>query len=252
MYEKELELARAAAVEAGNYLRNCTDIHVDDFEGKDVKLSADKESEKILAERLSSTGYVILSEECGEINSDAASEMRWIIDPLDGTANYWKGMKELSCVSVALWKGREPVLGVVYRFETDELFWGVSGTGAFCNEYPIMPGCVHKTEDAVAATGFPVHRDYSTKSLSVFIGQVQRFRKIRMLGAAAVMAVFVAAGRIDAYMEDEIMLWDIAAAAAIVKAAGGEVDIKFLEENKCICRCFANAGLKEDYDAQSI
>lgn len=252
MYERELELAKAAALEAGNYLKKYMDIHVDGHEGKDIKLSSDKNSEKILVDKLSETGYPILSEECGEINNGISSELHWIIDPLDGTANYWKGVKELACVSVALWNQSEPVLGVVYRFETDELFWGIVKEGAFCNGHPIRTSSVYKTSDAVVATGFPVHRDYSTDSLSAFIAQVQRFKKVRMLGAAAIMGTFVGAGRVDAYMEDEIMLWDIAAAAAIVAAAGGEIEIEQLPDYKCICKYFANNRLKEDYYAKSV
>ncbi len=80
--------------------------------------------------KLSETGYPILSEECGEISSGAVSQFYWIIDPLDGTVNYWKGLKELACVSVALWDQNEPVLGVIYRFESDELYCGVVGDGA--------------------------------------------------------------------------------------------------------------------------
>lgn len=251
MYEKELEVAKVAAQKAGKYLREYTDIHVDNASGKDIKLSSDKNSEKILLQELSSLGIPVLSEECGLVGS-GESDFCWIIDPLDGTANYWKGMRELACVSVALWKLGEPILGVVYRFKTDELFYGVVGEKAYCNEQVINTSNVEHTQEAVIASGFPVHRDYGTDSLAKFVKQVQRFKKVRMLGAAAIMGAFVGAGRIDAYMEDEIMLWDIAAATAIVKAAGGVIEIKMLEDNKCICKCFANQKLKEDYYAESI
>lgn len=252
MYQTELEIAKQAATEAGAYLRNCSSLHVDDQEGKDIKLSVDKESEKILVHRLSQTGYAILSEECGEVYGESREGLHWIIDPLDGTANYWKGMKELCCVSVALWKKEEPVLGVVYRFATDELFWGVVDEGAFCNGQPIHTSATQTVADAVIATGFAVRRNYGTESLTRFVRQVQRFKKVRMLGAAAIMGTFVGNGRVDAYMEDEIMLWDIAAAVAIVKAAGGTATVQLLKDYKCICRCFANHGLKEDYDAKGV
>lgn len=246
MFEKELEAAKKAAKESGEYLKQYVDIHVDGADGKDIKLSSDKNSEKILLQHLQPTGIPILSEECGLVNG-SESELCWIIDPLDGTANYWKGMRELACVSVALWENGEPVLGVVYRFDRDELYYGVVGDRAYCNGQVIHTSDVDKTSDAVIATGFPVHRDYGTESLTAFIGQVQRFKKVRMLGAAAIMGTLVGAGRIDAYMEDEIMLWDIAAAAAIVKAAGGIVEIEQLTDYKCICKYFANEKLREDY-----
>lgn len=251
MYEKELEIAKIAAKEAGVYLKKYTDIFVDGAEGKDIKLSSDKNSEKRILNYLEKTGIPILSEECGVINT-VKSEFCWIIDPLDGTANYWKGMKELACVSISMWKQGEPILGVVYRFERDELYYGVVGVGAFCNGNRIYTSNVIHTTDAVIATGFPVNRDYSTESLAEFIQQIQCFKKVRMLGAAAIMGTFVGAGKIDVYMEDEIMLWDIGAASAIVKAAGGVVELEFLENYKCICKCFANEKLREDYYAKSV
>ena len=70
------------------------------------------------------------------------------------------------------------------------------------------------------ATGFPVKRTYDTKSLMLFIKQIQNFKKVRMFGAAAIMGTFVACGRVDAYFEDEIMIWDVCAAVALTNAAG--------------------------------
>lgn len=248
MYKRELELAKKAAKIAGEFLRRKEDVHVDAAEGKDIKLSSDKNSEKLIINILESTNIPILSEECGSIGQNQ-SEYLWIIDPLDGTANYWKGLEEMACVSIALWKGEEPILGVVYRFAADELYYGIVGQGAYLNGDPIHTSDIRETEKAVIATGFPVHRDYGTDSLSKFIDQVQRFKKVRMLGAAAIMGTFVGAGKFDAYMEDEIMLWDIAGASAIVRAAGGAVNVQMLNDYKCICKCFANQELMEDYHA---
>lgn len=248
MYSNELSLAKKSAKIAGDFLRNRKDIHIEADEGKDIKLSADKNSERLIIDILKETNIPILSEECGSVGQNE-SEYLWIIDPLDGTANYWKDLGELACVSVALWKDNKPILGVVYRFITDELFYGIVGQGAYMNGSPIHTSDIKSTEKAVIATGFPVHRDYGTESLSTFIKQVQRFKKVRMLGSAAIMGTFVAAGKFDAYMEDEIMLWDIAGASAIVKAAGGAVNVEMLSDYKCVCKCFANQSLMEDYHA---
>lgn len=251
MYEKELESAKQAAVAAGDFLKKREHIFVDDAKEKDIKLSSDKYSEKMILDILKDTHIPVLSEECGRIGA-AESAYCWIIDPLDGTANYWKGLQELCCVSVALWNGLQPVLGVVYRFSAGELYYGVAGDGAYVNGAPIHTSDVQNTGQAILATGFPVYRDYGTQSLTAFVKQVQNFKKIRMLGTAAMMGTFVACGKLDAYMEDEIMIWDIAAAAALVQAAGGTVQVKLLEENKCICKCFANQALMEDNYAKSL
>lgn len=268
MYEQELEWAKEAAKAAGDFLRERKKMHVNAADGKDIKLSSDINSEKIILDLLHKTGIPILSEESkeskeSEENAESEKSGRmgmpedengrlWIVDPLDGTANYWKGMQELSCVSVALMENDQPVLGVVYRFAVDELYYGAVGAGAFLNDKPIHTSGVSQTGQAVAAAGFPVHRDYDDKSLAVFIRQVQKFKKIRMLGTAAVMGAFVAAGKIDAYMEEGIMLWDVAGAAALVLAAGGKARIDRLKDEQCICQLFANQELMEDYDAESL
>lgn len=247
---KELELAIKAAKTAGEFLAQRKDIRIDSLEGKDIKLSSDKMSEKIIMDILEESHISILSEEYGFKGKER--ELCWIIDPLDGTINYFKGMDEMACVSVALWKNEKPVLGVVYRFMQDELFYGEEGYGAFLNDEMIHPSEINQTGQAVMATGFPVKRAYDTESLTEFVKQVQNFKKVRMLGAAAIMGTFVACGRVDAYFEDEIMLWDVAAAVALVNAAGGSSTLKILNDNKCICKCFATQELMEDYYAKGL
>ncbi|MBR4083458.1 MAG: hypothetical protein IKK33_04150 [Lachnospiraceae bacterium] len=246
MYEAEYELAMKAALKAGEFLENNYNPQVDSHIGKDIKLSSDKKSEAIIIEILRATNIPILSEECGMIGADTSSKV-WIVDPLDGTANYWKGMKELACVSIALWDNGKPVLGIINRFHQKEVFSGIVGEGAWLNENAIYTSSVTELKAAVFATGFPVKRDYTDKSLNSFVKQVQSFKKIRMLGAAAIMGAMVAAGRIDAYREERIMWWDIAASAAIVKAAGGWVDINMLQDNQCICNLFANKTLYDNF-----
>ena len=253
MYEKELELAVTAAKEGARVLSAQGPVRIDSEQGKDIKLSADKESERAIVGVLrAGSDAPILSEECGLLEGRGEQDLRWIVDPLDGTANHLKGLTELTCVSVALWKGNRPVLGVVYRYAAHELYCGVVGEGAWCNGQAIAPSQVTQVGRAVLATGFPVRRDYSAQSLSGFIRQIQCFKKVRMLGAAAIMGTFVAAGRVDAYMEDHIMLWDVAAAAAIATAAGAAVSVQELGEGASVCKIFANRALMEDLDAQGL
>ena len=253
MFEKELELAVRAAKTGGAFLRRRENIHVNSSEGKDLKLSSDRESEAAILSLLrSESAYPVLTEERGAVGKPNESGLRWIVDPLDGTVNYYRGLLDLCCVSVALWRDDVPLLGVVYRFEADELFTGVCGEGAYCNGLPIRVSDAARLEDSIIAAGFPSYRDYGTESLLAFVRKVQRFKKVRMLGAAAIMGTYVAAGRIDAYCEEHIMLWDIAAASALVKAAGGEVSIQLLEDGACDCRLFASRELMEGFDAEGI
>lgn len=246
----ELQLAIRAAQTAGDFLKKKENIRVDLCEGKDIKLSSDKMSERIIMDILQESNLPILSEEYGW--SAAAGDTYWIIDPLDGTLNYYRGFDDMACVSIALWRDNYPCLGVIYRFMKGELFYGEKGTGAFVNGQAISPSDIREISQAVLATGFPVKRSYDTDSLALFVSQIQNFKKVRMLGSAAIMGAFVACGRFDVYCEHEIMLWDVAAAVAINEAAGGCTVLKPLDENKCICQCFANMGLQEAYYAKGL
>ncbi len=244
----DLEIAIKAATVAGNEIKALCERKVDSDVGKDIKLAADKISEEIIIDRflMRETSYSILSEERGLIVRDNDGYM-WIVDPLDGSANFVKKMDELCCVSIALWHRDKPILGVINRFATNDLYSGIVDKGAWKNGNRITTSDVSQCEKAFLSTGFPVFRDYSEKGLKEFITDIQNFKKIRMFGTAAVMGAFVSEGHIDAYMEDGIMLWDIAASTAIVMGAGGIADIKLNDEYKCECYLFANDKLRRSY-----
>jgi len=248
-YIAELNVAISAVKAAGDFLSSQVDLQIDSQEGKDLKLAADRQSESILIEKLGNTGIPILSEEKGFQGEEHPEGYKWIVDPIDGTVNYYRRLEGLSCVSVALWKGNQPVLGVINRFEQNELYAGIVGNGATLNGVSIKTSGITQVSQGIIATGFPVGRDYSSESLQHFITNVQRFKKVRMLGTAALMGVFVASGQVDAYMEESIMIWDIAASAAIVLAAGGVFNYIPQEGGRCICQLFATKELSEAYNA---
>lgn len=225
-WQNELALAIQAANDAASYLSSQrTRVGQDGVvsaEGRDIKLYADLESEKIILHTLKENSeYPILTEESGELGSvDYDSELFWVIDPLDGSLNFIKGLP-LCCVSIALWHKTEPVLGVVYDFVHDELFTGIVGEGAYLNECPISVSSTDSVNQAILATGFPAFRSFDDASLMDFLMKVQRFKKVRLLGSAALSLAYVACGRTDAYAEEDIMIWDVAGGIALVKAAGG-------------------------------
>lgn len=247
LYESELKLAVEAAVKAGEELFRNDSLQVDSNIGRDIKLSSDKQSEKLIIDMLRETKIPILSEECGFI-SGSEKELRWIVDPLDGTANYYRNMTEMTCVSIALWKNNTPILGVINRFKEKEVYSGIVEVGAWKNGTMIQTSKMESLPESIIATGFPVNAKYDDESLRLFMRQIQNFKKVRMLGSAATMGAFVSDGRVDVYAEEGIMLWDIAAATALVQSAGGVTDITFLEKNRCICKLFANEKLKENYN----
>ena len=246
MVDEYLKLAKKAAVEAGNFLVDRVDIQVDKSIGRDLKLSSDKESERLIIDCLSASNLPVLSEECGMIGE--SDGLRWIVDPLDGTVNYYRGIDDLCCVSIALFDNNEPVLGVVNRFKSNELYTGVVGQSAELNGRPIEVSKVTKMEDAVLSTGYPTGMDYSEESLKNYIQLVRRAKKTRMLGSATLMATFVACGKTDMYFEKDIMLWDVAGAMAIVKAAGGAVRLKSgSSDYKCDFGAFSSKALMEEF-----
>ena len=225
-WEKETALAEKAAMAAGRSLRQICRDDIIDTSGRDVKHRADIISEQIIIETLlEGSSYPVLTEESGELGLVNNDSLMWIIDPLDGTVNYSRRIC-LCCVSIALWRGSEPILGVINDFNHGEIFSGIVGGGALCNGNPIFASNIKKPGDSILATGFPVNRDFSAKAIKDFLSRVREFKKIRLLGSAALSLAYTACGRVDAYVEEDIMLWDVAAGIAIVKAAGGFVSLQ--------------------------
>jgi len=245
-----LHLAESAALLAGAHLRNRRGEWrgVTAATGHDVKIAADRHSEALIVEQLAASGIPLYSEEAGAIDtrrtarrSKKAAGPLWIIDPLDGSLNYHQGIP-LCCVSIALVEGTRPILGVVYDFNHDEMFCGLAGRGAWLNHNPIEPSRTELVSRAVLATGFPVCTDFSGPALSKFIGELQSFRKVRLLGSAALSLCYVACGRVDAYREDGIMFWDVAAGCAVVEAAGGTVSVGKYEHSASPVHVLATNG----------
>ena len=155
--------------------------------------------------------------------SPQPSDFPWVVDPLDGTTNFIHGFAPYA-VSIALCKGREIVIGVVYEIVSDECFYAWQNGGAFVNEEPLHVG-TSAINDALLCLQLPYNSDaykpIITRLLNRFYGNVG---SIRMLGSAAIALCYVAAGRLDAYAERYIGQWDyMAGGALIVKEAGGRV-----------------------------
>lgn len=135
---KELEVAKLACYKAGSFLLNLREKKINSISGKDIKLQADLDSEKIICEILSNAfSYPILSEESYKINEEQKKGIYWVVDPLDGSLNFSQDIP-LCCVSIALYKGDNPILGVIYDFNRDEMFSGVIGVGTWLNDKKII------------------------------------------------------------------------------------------------------------------
>jgi myo-inositol-1(or 4)-monophosphatase len=198
--------------------------------GKDLKTEADVAAESVILGYLRSTGIPILSEEGGGDEGASFDGPMWIIDPLDGTFNFIRGIP-CCCVSIAYWMAGQPKFGVIYDFNNDEMYTGIIESGFKINNDSVSVSSVDSISKAALATGFPSSRDFSDKALSAFLKQVQQFKKIRMLGSAAMSLAYIASGRMEAYYEEDIWLWDVAAGLALLRAAGGDYEITTPKKN---------------------
>ena len=137
----------------------------------------------------------------------------------------------MSCVSIALVKEKDPIIGVINDFNNNHIYHGSSQTKAFMNKTEITTSLVDNKSQATLITGLPVNTDYSDESMKRFIQDFKTWKKIRMLGSAAMAAAYIASGRADVYKESGTNLWDVAAGVAIVRAAGGEATISNLKDD---------------------
>jgi myo-inositol-1(or 4)-monophosphatase len=183
----------------------------------------DKGAERIIVDALKlilpEAGFI--AEEGTEARSEA--RYRWVIDPLDGTTNFIHGMPFFA-VSIALIEGDEPVVGVVYELNRDEMFTARKGGGAWLNGDRIHVSETPNVASSLIGTGFPYY-DYSRLDgyIELFRHLMQFSHGIRRPGSAATDLAYVACGRFDAFYEYGLSPWDVAAGILLVTEAGGTV-----------------------------
>ncbi|HEY2328643.1 MAG TPA: inositol monophosphatase family protein [Verrucomicrobiae bacterium] len=194
---------------------------VNSAEAHDIKLELDVRCQALIEKILAAAFPQIPA--LGEEGStgDVTAEYRWVIDPIDGTVNYFFGMPH-ACVSIALQHKAKSVVGVIYDPFTDEIWTAIKGAPTRLNGKIVRVSNRAKIEDSVIAMGFSKNQDNLNKSLPHLIRLSRRAKKIRILGSAALELAYVASGRLDAYIERTINLWDVAAGSLLVENAGGE------------------------------
>jgi len=163
--------------------------------------------------------HAFLSEEAGYIGEN---DYQWIIDPIDGTANFMRGLPHF-CISIALaYKGKIEH-GVIYDPIRQELFTASKGKGMQFNERKARVSSCTKFSNALIATGFPYEVDEA--SAATYAALVQKLlpqvSDLRRAGSAALDLAYVACGRLDGYYESSVNIWDVAAGALMVQEAGG-------------------------------
>lgn len=234
MFEEYLDFAVGMAREAGriqlSYFRGDDLAMKTKSNVSDVVTRADRESEELIVRSILERypTHAILGEE-GGARGDAASEWRWVVDPLDGTTNYSQGLP-VFCVSIALQYWGETVVGVVYAPYLRELFTAVRGGGAWCRRGDGEPVRLHvstkqRLDCSVVATGFPYDKSENPDNNSDNVARIlPHVRDVRRMGAAAYDLSCVAAAMLDGFWELNLHEWDVCAASLLVIEAGGVVE----------------------------
>lgn len=228
-YENLLLIAKLAVQEAIKLLAEDMTNHSEEFDfcddlPREMKAEADRVLEDSILKALRPTKIGILSEETGEYENLREAELHWIVDPLDGTVNFVRGIASCA-VSIALWCGNKPIFGVVGECPSGIIWWGGKDFGAFTSDNRLSVSRVANVSQAVLCTGFPSRFDFSSESMDKVIQSFIDFGKVRMLGAASLSIMQVAKGSAEAYLERDIMIWDVAAGLAILEGAGGKFKI---------------------------
>lgn len=174
---------------------------------------------KILLERHPGTEF--LAEESG--GNHELKQLTWVVDPIDGTVNYAHGIP-LYCVSIGAVMNNEPVVGVIYNPNTNEMFTATKGGGAFLNGTRLRVSTNNDIERSVLVTGFPYNvEDNPFGCIDSFVEIIKMGVPVRRLGSAAIDLAYVAAGRFDAFWEVALHEWDVAAGSLMVTEAGGTI-----------------------------
>jgi myo-inositol-1(or 4)-monophosphatase len=227
-----LEAAVAAAQAAGALLREHfgNALEVNEFSAHDIKLDLDVRAQDLITEQLLGKypDHAIYGEE--GIAGNQGSEFQWVVDPIDGTVNFFYGIPHF-CISIALRERGEIILGVIYDPARDELWQVEQGGPATLNGQTIQVSTRDQLSDAVLSIGFAKSKTTIAAGLPVLEYFVGRARKCRLMGSAALDLAYVACGRLDAYIESSVSLWDVAAGKLLVEAAGGKFEMHPREDN---------------------
>ena len=222
----DLELATQAALDAGKLLRANfgTEAVVDEALHHDIKLALDKESQTLITDILlgARPGDALYGEEGLAGNQD--SERQWIVDPIDGTVNFFYGIPHF-CVSIALRVAGEIVVGVIHDPMVGETWTVEKGKPAYLNGKEISASKRTKLEESILFIGCGKDGEALRIGMERFQKASLRARKMRMMGSAALGMAYIACGRLDAYVESRISLWDIAAGQLLLETAGGQVSL---------------------------
>lgn len=247
-----LDAAIDAARAAGQLLREnfSRPRDVNAMEAHDIKLAIDVETQDLITEKLLTRfpDHALYGEE--GIVGDQTSEFQWVVDPLDGTVNYFYGIPHF-CTSIALRQTQQVIAGVIFDPMRDELWSVARGEDPTLNGQPFRVSERTMLSEAVVSVGLSKTDATISAGMPLLQEMIHRVRKCRLMGSAALDMAYVACGRFDAYIEQGISLWDVAAGWLLVEAAGGRVDMKARQDMKEKYAVTASNGRLDLTSAQS-
>lgn len=218
------QLAIEAAKEAGEILLSLSkkDINYQMKNAHDILAEGDLKSEKTIIKKIKSSfpHHSIFSEEAGEENHN--SEFLWIIDPIDGTINFSRHIEEY-CISIALSKNDEIILGIVYQPALGKLFVAEKGQGAFMNGQKISVSHESELINSLLATDNSSRQDARIETFNILSKICTEVRHIRIMGSGAMHLIRIAEGQLDLYYKSRFNYWDYAAGILILQEAGGKI-----------------------------
>src|SRR5215813_2752709 len=239
-----LDAAENAARAAGKLLRENFQQRqrVKAVAPHDIKLEIDVQVQELISKLLLKEfpKHALYGEE--GIVGDQSSEHQWIVDPLDGTVNYFYGIPHF-CTSIALRLRGQVMVGVIYDPIRREMWKGQKGEIPRLNGNPFHVSDRADLAEAVISIGLAKTAETINTNFPLLQQMIHRVRKCRVLGSAALDLAYVACGRFDAYIETGISLWDIAAGWLLVENAGGTVDLRPRENIKDKYSIVASNGL---------
>lgn len=217
------------------------ELHVDEAKHHDIKLALDRETQDLITDILLEQfpEHAIYGEEGLAGNQD--SDFQWIVDPIDGTVNYFYGIPHF-CISIALRHKDELLVGVILDPALNELWTVEKGGPAYLNGKEISASPRTKLEESILFVGSGKTEAALEKGIERFKRASLRARKMRMMGSAALAMAYIATGRLDAYVESRISLWDIAAGKLLLEAAGGKTELKQVEGEPDVWSIVASNG----------
>jgi len=230
--------AITAAQAAGERLRHAfgSELRVTEQFAHDIKIAADKECQdliyQILLDHFPKSKCIGEEGDSGDLG-DPKGEIEWIVDPIDGTMNLAHNIPHF-CVSIAAREAatQKILLGVIYDPLRNELFTAERGSGTYLNGVRMKVSTRTKLSEAVLAVGFAKSQDSIDHCLKLYQYYGSAARKLRAMGSAALDLAYVATGRLDAYIEQGVNLWDVAAGIVLVEEAGGVVEIEIKAKTK--------------------